>query len=53
MKSFKVWREGDIVYFNVEADGFPYNMVRIMVGTLLFVSEGKIKKDELKDIILS
>jgi len=28
-------------------------MVRIMVGTLLFVSEGKIKKDELKDIILS
>ena len=28
-------------------------MVRIMVGNLLFVSEGKIKKDELKDIILS
>ena len=28
-------------------------MVRIMVGTLLFVSEGKIKKDELKDVILS
>ena len=53
VKSFKVWREGDIVYFKVEADGFLYNMVRIMVGTLLFVSEGKIKKDELKDIILS
>lgn len=53
VKSFKVWREGDIVYFKVEADGFLYNMVRIMVGTLLFVSEGKIKKDELKDVILS
>ena len=43
VKSFSVWREGDYVYFKVEADGFLYNMVRIMVGTLLFVNEGKIK----------
>ncbi len=28
-------------------------LVRIMVGTLLFVSEGKIKKGELKDVIFS
>ena len=28
-------------------------MVRIMVGTLLFVNEGKIKEGELKDVILS
>ena len=53
VKSFKVWREGDMVYFKVEADGFLYNMVRIMVGTLLFVSEGKIKENELKNVILS
>ncbi|MGN1329623.1 MAG: tRNA pseudouridine(38-40) synthase TruA [Eubacterium sp.] len=53
VNSFSVTRQGDMVYFRVEADGFLYNMVRIMVGTLLFVSEGKIKKDELKDIILS
>lgn len=53
VKSFSVWREGDYVYFKVEADGFLYNMVRIMVGTLLFVSEGKIKEGELKDVILS
>lgn len=53
VKSFSVTRQGDMVYFYVEADGFLYNMVRIMVGTLLFVSEGKIKKDELKDVILS
>lgn len=53
VKSFSVWREDDMVYFKVEADGFLYNMVRIMVGTLLFVSEGKIKKGELKDVILS
>lgn len=53
VKSFSVCRDGDIVYFTVEADGFLYNMVRIMVGTLLFVSEGKIKSRELIDIISS
>ena len=42
-----------MVYFKVEADGFLYNMVRIMVGTLLFVSEGKIKEGELSSVILS
>lgn len=51
--SFEVSRKGDLVYFKVSADGFLYNMVRIMVGTLLFVNEGKIKKDELKNVILS
>jgi tRNA pseudouridine38-40 synthase len=51
--AFDVWREGDMVYFKVEADGFLYNMVRIMVGTLLFVNEGKIKADELPNVINS
>ena len=51
--SADVWREGDIVYFKFEADGFLYNMVRIMVGTLIFINEGKIKKGELCDIIES
>lgn len=53
VKSFSVRRDGEMIYFNVEADGFLYNMVRIMVGTLLFVSEGKIKKGELKSVIES
>lgn len=53
VKAFDVWREGDMVYFKVSADGFLYNMVRIMVGTLLFVSEGKIKEGELLDVIKS
>lgn len=53
VKAFSVQRDGDFVYFKVEADGFLYNMVRIMVGTLLFVSEGKIKSGELADIIQS
>lgn len=51
--SFSVTRNGDEVIFSVEADGFHYNMVRIMVGTLLFVNEGKIKQGELADVIKS
>lgn len=51
VKNVSVKREGDMVLFTVEADGFLYNMVRIMVGTLLFVNEGKIKPGELKDVI--
>lgn len=51
--SFDVWRDNDLVYFKVSADGFLYNMVRIMVGTLLFVNEGKIKAGELSKVIES
>jgi tRNA pseudouridine38-40 synthase len=32
--SFDVTREGDMLTFRVSADGFLYNMVRIMVGTV-------------------
>ena len=39
------------VTFNIAADGFLYNMVRIAVGTLLEVQQGKIKPDEIKNII--
>lgn len=53
VKACSVWREGEMVYFSVEADGFLYNMVRIMVGTLLFIAQGKIKSGELADIIKS
>ncbi len=53
VKAARVYRENDMVYFEVEADGFLYNMVRIMVGTLLFINEGKIKAGELPEIIES
>lgn len=51
--SFTVRREGDMVLFTVTADGFLYNMVRIMVGTLLFVQQGRILPGELAGIIAS
>lgn len=48
---FHVRREGDLVIFNVSGDGFLYNMVRIMVGTLLYINEGKIKQDAIPEIL--
>jgi tRNA pseudouridine38-40 synthase len=51
--SAAVWRDGDDVVFEVRADGFLYNMVRIMVGTLLEIAEGRIAADTIPDIIKS
>ncbi len=49
----EVLRKGDTVIFRVSADGFLYNMVRIMTGTLTEVSYGKISPEKIKEIILS
>ena len=44
-------REGDFVRIFVSADGFLYNMVRIIVGTLLEVSEGHLSAGDLPSVI--
>ena len=49
--NFSVTRDGNLVTIRVEADGFLYNMVRIMVGTLLRVAQGKIPADGISAII--
>lgn len=41
----------NIIEFKVKANGFLYNMVRIMVGTLLRVAQGKFKKEDIPKII--
>lgn len=43
-------RQGDMVQFTIEADGFLYNMVRIIVGTLLYVAQGKIAPEDIPKI---
>ncbi|HNW03766.1 MAG TPA: tRNA pseudouridine(38-40) synthase TruA [Oscillospiraceae bacterium] len=48
-----VSREGNLVTFSVTGDGFLYNMVRIMAGTLLAVNDGKIAPDALPGILAS
>ena len=49
--SIDITRNGDLVTLTVSGDGFLYNMVRIIVGTLIFVNEGKIKPSQISQII--
>ena len=48
-----VVRDGTKVIFRVTGNGFLYNMVRIMAGTLYYVSIGKIAPSYITDIIKS
>ena len=46
-----VKRSGDVIAVTISGDGFLYNMVRIIVGTLISVSTGKISPDDILQII--
>lgn len=48
----KIVEIGDGIFaFEVTGNGFLYNMVRIIFGTLLKVGYGKMKPEEMKDVI--
>ncbi len=47
----EVFREGEIIVFLVEADGFLYNMVRIMAGTLLAMETGQRESGTIPAIL--
>lgn len=51
IKSLKVEKNENIVTVTVSADGFLYNMVRIIIGTLLRISQGKISPKDIPKII--
>lgn len=46
-------RQDDLVVFAVRGDGFLYNMVRIMVGTLLRLNEGRFTVETLRAVLES
>lgn len=51
IKSLKVSRSKDLIHIDIEADGFLYNMVRNIVGTLLEIGRGKLAAGSLKKIL--
>lgn len=46
-------KEGQLLEIEIEANGFLYNMVRIIVGTLVEVGVGKITPQEIAEILQS
>lgn len=49
--SASVIRTGDIIEFRVSADGFLYNMVRIMAGTLVMSAKKKLDRESINRMI--
>ena len=45
--------EGEEISFEVSGNGFLYNMVRIMVGTLYYVGIGKLRAEDIPEILSS
>ncbi len=53
VKSLHILPRGDFLWFFVEGDGFLYNMVRTMVGTLVDVGRGRFRPREVEEILAS
>ena len=53
VNNLSVSKENGIITIEINADGFLYNMVRIIAGTLAYVGAGQILPEEIKGIIES
>lgn len=51
--SLDVTQENDVITIDVCGNGFLYNMVRIIAGTLVYVGSGKIEASGMEEIINS
>lgn len=49
--SLEVCREGDEIIIRISGNGFLYNMVRIITGTLVRVGRGYYKPEQVKEIL--
>ena len=47
----KIYQKGEKIFIELTGNGFLYNMVRIIVGTLVDVGIGKIKPEDIPQII--
>ena len=50
---FQVERKGELIECRVCADGFLYNMVRAITGTVLYAAEGKFRPEDIPAILES
>ena len=50
---FNISRSGELIECRVCADGFLYNMVRAMTGTIVYAAEGKLSPQDIPAILES
>lgn len=53
VKYLRILQEGDLIRIQIAADGFLYNMVRIIVGTLIDCANCRVKLCDMPKIIES
>lgn len=51
IQDLQVERQGDVIVIRITGDGFLYNMVRIIAGTLMEAGRGQIRPEEVADIL--
>jgi len=51
IKRLVITKNKDMIYIDIEADGFLYNMVRNIVGTLIEIGRGRFAEGSLKKIL--
>lgn len=49
--SMEVWKENDMIHLRITGNGFLYNMVRIIAGTLMEVGKGSYPPEQIKEIL--
>ena len=47
----RVTRSGELLELKVCANGFLYNMVRAITGTVLYAAEGKLRPEDIPTIL--
>lgn len=53
INEISIHREGDMLKFVFVGDGFLYNMIRIIMGTLLEIGTGKMEPESIDEIFKS
>ena len=53
LRSINIQKDGNCVRISFTGDGFLFNMVRLLTGTLLRVGTGKLTPDEAENILRS
>lgn len=53
IKSLKIKKQNDLIYIDIEANSFLYNMARNIVGTLIEIARGRFAKGSMKKILAS
>lgn len=53
IKKISICKDGSIIHIDIEANGFLYNMVRNIVGTLIEIGRGKFPAGSMRKILLA